>query len=320
MTFLIFYMKEFLTLYKNAILIFLATLLLCSCDDGDIIITSFEFDNSDLQMCTGAETDEFVFFKINSGINESISFNFINPRYEQDSITGEEPIVITLSENNPLIYRKYSSSITADYFCATIPPANIEIIDELVISQGKVYIEVKIAEEDDEDGVPAEEEDINGNGNLEDDDTDGDQIPNYKDQDDDGDNVLTSAELPNDIPGDNSYKNTDGDNIPDYLDSDDDNDDIPTKEEDADRNGSPRNDDVNDNKILDYLDSTINISYGEPVQKLDNTIKTTFRTTINFFELVAPRNADQFNEDNLDMGYRDFIKSITRPATDNPED
>ena len=315
MTFLIFYMKKFLTFYKNLILISLITLLLYSCDDGDIIITSFEFDDSDLQMCNGAEADEFVFFKINSSINESISFNFINPRYEQDSITGEDPIEIALSENSQLIYRQYSTAITADYFCTPIPDANVTIVDELVISEGTALIEVEVVEEDDQDGIPAEEEDINGNGNLEDDDTDGDTIPNYKDQDDDGDNVLTSAELPNDIPGDDSYRDTDGDQIPDYLDSDDDNDGTPTKEEDADGNGSPRNDDVNDNKILDYLDDTINTSYGEPTEKLDNTIRTTFRTTINLFELVAPRNADQFEEDNFNMGYRDFIKSITKPVT-----
>ena len=320
MTFLIFYMKKFLTFYKNLILISLVTLLLHSCDDGDIIITSFEFDSSDLQMCTGAEADEFVFFKINSGINESISFNFINPRYEQDSITAENPIEITLSENSQLIYRQYSTTITADYFCTTIPDANVSIVDELVISQGKAEIRVEIVEEDDEDGVPAEEEDINGNGNLEDDDTDRDGIPNYKDQDDDGDNVLTNAELPNDIPGDDSYRDTDDDGIPDYLDNDDDGDDIPTLQEDADGNGSPRNDDVNDNGILDYLDDTATTPHALPAEKLDNTIRTKFRTEVIFFELVAPRNAEQFNESNFDMGYRDFIKSITKPVPNNPED
>ena len=320
MTFLIFYMKKFLTFYKNLVLISLITLLSYSCDDGDIIITSFEFDDSNLQICTGAETDEFVFFKINNSINESISFNFINPRYEQDSITGANPIEIALSENSQLIYRQYNTTITADYFCTTIPDANVTIVDELVISQGKAEIRVEIVEEDDEDGVPAEEEDINGNGNLEDDDTDGDEIPNYKDQDDDGDNVLTSAELPNDIPGDDSYRDTDDDGIPDYLDNDDDGDDIPTLQEDADGNGSPRNDDVNDNGILDYLDDTATTPHALPTEKLDNTIRTKFRTNVNFFELVAPRNAEQFNESNFDMGYIDFIKSITKPVPNNPED
>lgn len=62
-------------------------------------------------------------------------------------------------------------------------------------------------------------EDLNGNGEVLDDDTDGDGIPDYADQDDDGDGVLTRDE---DIDGDLDPTNddTDGDGIPNYLDSD----------------------------------------------------------------------------------------------------
>lgn len=310
-------MKKSLFFLQKTILVTLSLVLLHSCDDGDIIITSFEFEDTDLQICTGSEDDEFVFFKINSEINESISLNFINTRYEQDSITDGNPIMITLDESSQLIYRQYSTTITADYFCTTIPPADVTIVDELAITEGTAFIEVDIVEEDDEDGIPAEEEDINGDGNLENDDTDNDGIPNYKDQDDDGDNVLTSAELPNTIPDDDSYRDTDADGTPDYLDKDDDGDGTDTINEDADRNGSPRNDDANDNGILDYLDNTVNTRFDEPEEKLSNTVKTTFRTTINLFELVAPRNADQFEEDNFTMGFRDFVKTITTPASNN---
>ncbi len=60
----------------------------------------------------------------------------------------------------------------------------------------------------DGDGVPDVNEDLNQNGNLQDDDTDADGIPNYLDTDDDGDGVPTANEL-----GD-----ANGDGIPDYLD------------------------------------------------------------------------------------------------------
>lgn len=60
-------------------------------------------------------------------------------------------------------------------------------------------------------------EDVNGNNNIEDDDTDSDGIPNYLDADDDGDGILTKDE---DYDGDDdpTNDNTDGDNKPDYLD------------------------------------------------------------------------------------------------------
>ena len=62
-------------------------------------------------------------------------------------------------------------------------------------------------------------EDLDGDGDFLNDDTDGDSIPDYADPDDDGDGVLTKDE---DANGDLDPTNddTDGDGIPDYLDSD----------------------------------------------------------------------------------------------------
>jgi hypothetical protein len=47
----------------------------------------------------------------------------------------------------------------------------------------------------DRDGVLNKDEDLNNNGDLYDDDTDGDGIPDFLDIDDDGDNVLTRREI-----------------------------------------------------------------------------------------------------------------------------
>lgn len=47
----------------------------------------------------------------------------------------------------------------------------------------------------DNDGVLSSDEDIDGDGNVKNDDTDGDEIPNYLDTDDDGDEILTADEL-----------------------------------------------------------------------------------------------------------------------------
>ena len=49
--------------------------------------------------------------------------------------------------------------------------------------------------DDDLDGIFSVNEDLNGNGDLYDDDTDGDGIPNFMDFDDDGDGVPTLAEI-----------------------------------------------------------------------------------------------------------------------------
>ncbi len=91
----------------------------------------------------------------------------------------------------------------------------------------------------DRDHVSSIAEDLNNNNFVKDDDTDGDNIPNYVDIDDDGDGVLTvdedlepDADLlvdrdgdgnpTNDIgDGDPTNDDTDGDGVPNYLDTDD---------------------------------------------------------------------------------------------------
>lgn len=81
----------------------------------------------------------------------------------------------------------------------------------------------------DNDGVPSILEDINGDGDLTNDNTDeedelstfGITIPNFQDGDDDGDGVSTNDEITDDegniiLP----YPDSDGDGTPDYLDPD----------------------------------------------------------------------------------------------------
>jgi FKBP-type peptidyl-prolyl cis-trans isomerase FkpA len=69
----------------------------------------------------------------------------------------------------------------------------------------------------------------------------------------DNDNVINNIE---DVDGDGDVLNddTDEDNIPDYVDIDDDGDTILTKNEDANGDGDPTNDDSDGDGIPDYLD------------------------------------------------------------------
>ncbi|SEA69408.1 FKBP-type peptidyl-prolyl cis-trans isomerase [Bizionia paragorgiae] len=75
----------------------------------------------------------------------------------------------------------------------------------------------------DSDGVPSHLEDLDGDGNGFNDDTDGDGLPNFVDNDDDGDGVITIYE-------------------------------------DIDEDGDPTNDDTNGNGIPNYLDATVSLS------------------------------------------------------------
>lgn len=86
-----------------------------------------------------------------------------------------------------------------------------------------VYFHIELAKvvraDNDDDGVINRLEDLNGDGEVVDDDTDKDGIPDFVDTDDDGDGVLTKNEDAND-DGDPTNDDTDDDGTPDYLDPD----------------------------------------------------------------------------------------------------
>lgn len=82
-------------------------------------------------------------------------------------------------------------------------------------------IELHFAEATDHDGdtIASNNEDVDGDGDVTNDDTDEDLIPNYLDDDDDNDGVLTEYEDANE-DGNPTNDDTDGDGTPDYLDAD----------------------------------------------------------------------------------------------------
>ncbi|WP_185146845.1 cadherin-like domain-containing protein, partial [Reichenbachiella sp. MSK19-1] len=71
----------------------------------------------------------------------------------------------------------------------------------------------------DGDGIVDLDEDINGDGNPDNDDTDSDGVPDYLDEDDDGDGLLSIDEDTNE-DGDFTNDDCDEDGVPNYLDAD----------------------------------------------------------------------------------------------------
>lgn len=291
--------------YKyHLILAFFALNFLISCDDGDIITTTFNFDeNTSLSLCQ--QDDINVLYFIDPETNEAISFRFPDADFDA-TFTGLETvqtIEIPLNSNNQVTYRRLSASANgADYYCQQIPPSSPQVIEEFVSTTGgTAVLEIRISEQDDNDGVPPELEDINGNGNLFDDDSDGDGIPDFLDTDDDNDNVLTASEelealddngnVITDENGDIVYVDTDGDGVPNYLDDDDDGDDIPTRNEDLNACEDPENpalnpdNDLNEDGVPKYLDNTATESIEINVVKRNN-ISRSFFTQVVFTDIT----------------------------------
>ncbi len=280
--------------------IFLALLLsmFSSCDDGNIITTTFNFDeDTDLSLCMQDETN--VLYFIDQETNEAISFRF-SEEFDGTFEGIEEDvfeITININNNNRVTYRRLNGSISGDdYYCQEIPPSTPGVLEEFVSTTGgTATLQIRVSEQDDNDDVPAElEEVLDEDGNLL--DTDGDGIPDYLDTDDDNDNVLTRSEelLAVDengavIPGD--YVDTDGDGIPNYLDEDDDGDGVLTINEDLNACVDPENpalnpnNDLNADGLANYLNPEATGSVVRDIRK-SNTISRSFFTQVVFNDVT----------------------------------
>lgn len=119
----------------------------------------------------------------------------------------------------PLEFENYGSGflfIPSDLGYSFLGQANIPPNSPLVFT---IELQYASAADHDEDGVLTNDEDVDGDGDVTNDDTDGDLFPNFTDSDDDGDGTLTINEDANG-DGDPTNDDTDGDGTPDYLDAD----------------------------------------------------------------------------------------------------
>jgi hypothetical protein len=255
---------------------------LTSCNDGDIITVEFDFEDT-FKAC--GETD-LLFYKTKNDPSESLSVLISNYSLEEILNVEDDNTFNATKTNVALIYRTYSNtSLPNDLFCNEIPNADIIITQNDEGTCSAVINTILI--EDDNDGILAEFEDINGNGDLTDDDTDGDGIPNYLDFDDDGDNVPTKDEKPdeNDDKNPDDAQDTDDDGIPDYLDSDDDGDSVLTRDEEkGEQDENPANDVTNSDVGADYLNPNVNDVLPATAYR-EHTIYKTYVVTLNIINI-----------------------------------
>lgn len=283
-------------------LIFLIVLIsLTSCDDGDLITLSLDFDKS-LERCGDENSDSYIIYDVkNDSAFESLIILFdggesndllFNP--EEQNYSREITINGTSNRFN---YRIYDGD-PLNVICQEIPDASVNIIEDNEATSGTI-IATSTFVDDDNDGIPSNLEDLNGNGDLEDDDSDGDGIPNYKDEDDDNDNVKTINENPD--PDEDGVisdaQDTDGDGTPDYLDIDDDNDGTITRYEDANGNNDPLDDFEVGSILPRYLDILLLDEFVN-----DNLIENEFDRIVTVSFQVINVNINALNADELDLG------------------
>ena len=246
-------------------------LLFTTCNDGDIFEVVLEFDDN-LTLCPEV-SENYLLYKTKENPHESLSLIFptsnANDLIFNPDVTPYEDNLTVNGTSIRFNYRTYNGN-PEDLICALIPDASVDITNDYEAASGASVEFVSIYIDQDDDGIPTEQEDENTDGDNDPatnpTDTDMDGLPDYLDVDDDNDNILTKSEAsdPNNDGDFSDALDTDGDSIPNYLDNDDDNDGVLTRLEDEDMNTNPLNDFDEGSQtpnVARYLDDTATDTY-----------------------------------------------------------
>ena len=102
----------------------LITLILClgmlSCDDGDLDIPAFDFE----EVVLGCEIKDNNYTMFRLGISEAIIVTLSNSVLKEKETTDDIEVNITADN---VIYRTFKSPISETYFCEDLPPVEPEI-------------------------------------------------------------------------------------------------------------------------------------------------------------------------------------------------
>jgi len=100
---------------KNTLIAFLLLTFFSSCDDGNFEIPSFEFET------TVNHCGEHVLYKLSSSKTEALILTLTASNIQNAVTTLPLPIEIAITAEN-VNYRVFSSEISTNYFCASVPP------------------------------------------------------------------------------------------------------------------------------------------------------------------------------------------------------
>ncbi|MAW94591.1 MULTISPECIES: hypothetical protein [unclassified Leeuwenhoekiella] len=281
---------------KKIGLVILLLVGMVSCDDGDLIVTSFDFSELPVRYCSTVDNNEttatnYIFYKINPETNEALAFRFTTdiPILEEIS---EVDIDLGRSNSSFVSYRLFNDAVDSDYFCSDIPPAQPTVSEEYISAEGNLRI-VTQGDFNDNDGIAAEfERVLKDSLGVDQTDYDFDGIPNTYDFDDDGDNVPTDREgvVLNDDGSINmeESRDTDEDGLPDFMDPDDDDDGVLTINEANPENGrlNPLNTETDISIGPDYLNPNIAIDYNIEEYRQHTYVLENIVLTINLENLV----------------------------------
>lgn len=294
---------------KKYLAILIISAFLVACNDGDVILTSFDFGDANLEFCGGP--GDYVFFKINDQAAESIALQLGTT---DELFLESDTLTVTLDGSaNKVNYRTFSETVMANYFCDNIPPTTPEVLTDFLGADGTATLFITTVLDDNDGILFVDNFELLEEGFG---DFDNDGLPNFYDDDDDGDNVPTLSELGDDPENPRDF---DGDGMPDYLDTDDDNDGVLTRYEVSSKTDLNPLDNIFDpsvNPNPDYLNPDIDNEIVVDAFRVHSyNLRSDVRVVVE--NLVLMSDSEQITRETLSLGT--IIDIVNANITITPE-
>ena len=106
--------------------LFFAVLLVFSCNDGDLDISSFEFEDA----VTICGTNKYTLYRLSTNEQrESLIVTLTDQQIRKDE---DLVLPVNVSENGDftVTYRLFDDQLTSDYFCSAVPPVNPTVLKD----------------------------------------------------------------------------------------------------------------------------------------------------------------------------------------------
>lgn len=120
---------------KGFLLLF--SLLLLSCNDGDLQIEIIDFEGSTIDFCESVtDINSTFFFKLNT--TEALILDLQGGILQNEASDGA--VVSNVPGQSQITYRTFSGNVNKNYFCDQLPPSDPVVVEEILAEGGEVFV------------------------------------------------------------------------------------------------------------------------------------------------------------------------------------
>lgn len=108
-----------------------------SCNDGDLDISSFEFED-EVNICG---TTTYTLYRLSTNEQrEALIVTLTDQEIRKDE-NVVLPVSVTISGSHTVTYRLFEEEVTDDYFCASVPPVTPKVEKDWRGTSGTIFVE-----------------------------------------------------------------------------------------------------------------------------------------------------------------------------------